>query len=193
MSLRSAILALLRIAPMSGYDLAKQFSQSVGHVWHAPDSQIYPELRKMAEEGLILPEEQTRGTAGMRRMYHVTEAGEESFLEWMNSPLKYQRTRDASHLKAAYLESANHEARISFLRNHIEVWTGELEYIEDEIANIDALESPMLNRRLAVTADKDREMTIGYKRFAYEGLADRARSEIEWAQRGLKLTEHLDG
>ena len=51
----------------------------------------------------------------------------------------------------------------------------------------------MLNRRLAVTADKDREMTIGYKRFAYEGLADRARSEIEWAQRGLKLTEHLDG
>ncbi|WP_432791324.1 PadR family transcriptional regulator [Brevibacterium sp. K11IcPPYGO002] len=193
MSLRSAILALLRIEPMSGYDLAKQFSLSVGHVWHAPDSQIYPELRKMAAEGLILPEEQTRGTAGMRRVYHVTESGEASFIEWMNSPLKYQRTRDASHLKAAYLESANHEARISFLRNHIEVWTGELEYIEDEIANIDGLESPMLNRRLAVTADEDREMTITYKRFAYEGLADRARSEIAWAQRGLKLTEHLEG
>lgn len=147
MSLRSAILALLRIEPMSGYDLAKQFSQSVGHVWHAPDSQIYPELRKMAEEGLILPEEQARGTAGMRRVYHVTDAGESSFIDWMNSPLKYQRTRDAAHLKAAYLESANHEARISFLRKHIEVWRGELGYIEDEIANIDALESPMLNRR----------------------------------------------
>ncbi|WP_354002962.1 PadR family transcriptional regulator [Microbacterium elymi] len=44
MSLRYAILAILRVGALSGYDLQKQFSQSVGHVWHAPDSQIYPEL-----------------------------------------------------------------------------------------------------------------------------------------------------
>ena len=50
----------------------------------------------------------------------------------------------------------------------------------------------MLNRRLAVTADEDREVTIEYKKFAYEGLAARARSEIEWAQRGLKLSKRLE-
>ena len=42
MSLRYALLAILRVGPLSGYDLQKQFTQSVGHVWHAPDSQIYP-------------------------------------------------------------------------------------------------------------------------------------------------------
>ena len=47
MSLRYALLAILRVGPLSGYDLQKQFHQSVGHVWHAPDSQIYPELRKI--------------------------------------------------------------------------------------------------------------------------------------------------
>lgn len=192
MSLRSALLALLRIGPMSGYELQKQFSQSVGHVWHAPDSQIYPELRKMAKEELIVAEEQTRGTAGMRRVYHVTEVGERAFTDWMNGPLKYQRTRDAAHLRAAYLESADQEAVYAFLNGHIAHWEGELKCWEDEIGNIDALESPMLNSRLDVTADEDREVTIAYKRFAYEGLAARARSEIEWAQRGLTLSERLE-
>ena len=36
MSLRYALLALLRVGPL-GYDLQKQFSLSVGHVWHAPE------------------------------------------------------------------------------------------------------------------------------------------------------------
>ena len=157
MSLRYALLALLRVGPLSGYDLQKQFSQSVGHVWHAPDSQIYPELRKMASEGLIEPEEQTRGRLGTRRVYHVTDA-----------------------------ESARR-----FFRAHIAQWEAELAQWEREIERIDAVENPMLVRRLAVTADEDRERTIAYKRFAYEGLVDRARGEIAWAHRGLALVDRL--
>jgi DNA-binding PadR family transcriptional regulator len=83
MSLRYALLAILRVGPLSGYDLQKQFHQSVGHVWHAPDSQIYPELRKMEELGLIEGEEQARGERGTRRMYHVTDAGNRAFRDWM--------------------------------------------------------------------------------------------------------------
>lgn len=191
MSLRNALLVLLRIAPMSGYELQKQFSHSVGFVWHAPDSQIYPELRKMAKEGLIEAEEQTRGSVATRRIYHVTESGEENFAEWMRTPLKYQRTRDAAHLKAAYLESADHEARVAFLSDHIAHWTTELKCWEDEIANIDTLRSAMLNRRLEMTAPEDREKTIAFKRFSYEGLAERARTEIEWAKKGLELAERF--
>ncbi|WP_209371048.1 PadR family transcriptional regulator [Brevibacterium renqingii] len=191
MSLRSALLVLLRIAPMSGYELQKLFSQSVGYVWHAPDSQIYPELRKMAEKGLIEAEEQTRGNVATRRVYHVTDSGEESFAEWMHTPLKYQRTRDAAHLKAAYLESVDHESRLAFLNDHIAHWASELQCWEDEIAKIDALTTPMLNRRLEVTDDEDREKTIAFKRFAYEGLAERARTEISWAKRGLELADRF--
>ena len=86
MSLRYALLAILRVGPLSGYDLQKQFSQSVGHVWHAPDSQIYPELRKMETDGLVEGEEQPRGERGTRRLYHVTDAGNQAFLAWMRSP-----------------------------------------------------------------------------------------------------------
>ena len=113
MSLRYALLALLRVGPQSGYDLQKQFSLSVGHVWHAPDSQIYPELRKMESEGLIEGEDQLRGERGTRRLYHMTSAGDEALLSWMESPLDYQRVRDPAHLRASYLEMRHTGRRAS--------------------------------------------------------------------------------
>lgn len=191
MSLRYALLALVRVGPQSGYDLQKQFAVSVGHVWHAPDSQIYPELRKMEAEGLIRGEEQARGQRGTRRMYHVTPAGDQAFLDWIASPPEYQRVRDPAHLRAAYLESATPDQARAFLRAHIAQWEGEREQWEGEIRRIDAVDNPMLKRRLAVTPEADRERTIAYKRFAYEGLVERARGEIQWAQKGLALVDRL--
>ncbi len=191
MSLRYALLAILRVGPQSGYELQKQFSLSVGHVWHAPDSQIYPELRKMATEGLVEAEEQTRGERGLRRLYHVTPLGDQAFRDWMNSPLDYQRFRDPAHLRAAYLESADPDAARAFLRAHIAHWEGELAQFEGELSHIQALSNPMLVRRLEVVPPEDHERTIAYKRFSYEGLAERARGEIAWARRGLDLVDRL--
>ncbi|WP_413250273.1 PadR family transcriptional regulator [Sinomonas flava] len=193
MSLKFALLALLRVGPLSGYDLQKQFSLSVGHVWHAPDSQIYPELRKMEAEGLIEGEEQARGQRGTRRVYHVTDAGERAFAAWIRTPLEYARVRDPAHLKAAYLENATPLAARAFFRAHIEQWEAELAQWEGELQRIAAVENPMLVRRLAVTPAEDQERTIAFKRFAYEGLVERARAEIAWAQRGLGLVDSLSG
>ena len=191
MSLRYALLAILRVGPLSGYDLQKQFHQSVGHVWHAPDSQIYPELRKMEADRLVEAEEQPRGERGTRRLYHVTDAGNQAFLAWMRSPLDYQRVRDPAHLRAAYLEAATAEDARRFLLDHITEWEGELEQWEGELTHIEALSNPMLVRRLEVTPEDERERTIAYKRFAYEGLVERARGEIAWARRGLDLVDEL--
>ncbi len=193
MSLRYALLALLRVGPLSGYDLQKQFSLSVGHVWHAPDSQIYPELRKMETEGLIEGEDQARGQRGIRRVYHVTSAGEQAYIQWMRSPLDYQRVRDPAHLRAAYLESTSPDAARAFFRAHILEWESELEQWEQELRRIDARDNPMLVRRLAVTPERDHERTVAFKRFAYEGLVDRAVGEIAWARRGLELIDQFDG
>jgi DNA-binding PadR family transcriptional regulator len=192
MSLRFALLALLRVGPLSGYDLQKQFSVSVGHVWHAPGSQIYPELRKMEQDGLVVGEEQPRGERGARRLYHVTSEGDAAFQDWMRSPLGYLRVRDPAHLRSAYLESVAPDEARAFLRTHQEQWEAELAQWEAEIARIDAGESPMLQRRLVVTPPAEQRATIAYKRFAYEGLVERARTEIAWARRGLSLVDRLD-
>ena len=67
MSLRHALMALLAATPMTGYTLAKQFDQSAAFVWHAPHSQIYPELRHLEEAGLIAGHEESRGVRGTKR------------------------------------------------------------------------------------------------------------------------------
>lgn len=193
MSLRYALMALLRVGPLSGYDLQKQFQVSVGHLWHAPDSQIYPELRKMEAEGLVVGEDQTRGERGTRRLYHLTEEGDRDYLRWMEEPLAYARVREPANLKAAYLEAASPDAARAFLEEHIRHWRGELEQWEAELVRIDARTNPMLMRRLEATPAQDHDRTVAFKRFGYEGMVDRARAEIAWAERGLGLIDDLYG
>ncbi|WP_204076015.1 PadR family transcriptional regulator [Planotetraspora phitsanulokensis] len=81
MSLRIALLGLLKASgPSSGYDLAKKFETSVAHVWQAGHSQIYPELAKMAADGLVAVE--AEGARG-RKIYGVTPDGDAELRRWL--------------------------------------------------------------------------------------------------------------
>lgn len=83
MSLRYAVLGMLADQPASGYELTRQFDEALGqHAWHARHSQIYPELKRLANEGLVtVVEEGPRG----RRTYDVTEAGRTELREWLRT------------------------------------------------------------------------------------------------------------
>ena len=72
MSLRIAALGLLAEYPGSGYDLLKRFEHSMANVWPATQSQLYGELNKLADGGLI--EVSDIGPRG-RKEYRVTPAG----------------------------------------------------------------------------------------------------------------------
>ena len=77
MSLRHALLALLTAGPLTAYDISKQFSASVGFVWYAPDSQIYPALRRMEADGLVEATELPLHGGGTRvkRLYRPQNPG----------------------------------------------------------------------------------------------------------------------
>lgn len=53
-TLKYAILGLLNQKEMTGYDLMKQFESTLCEFWSAKHSQIYPELKKLTEEGASL-------------------------------------------------------------------------------------------------------------------------------------------
>ena len=74
MSLRHAILGVPR-PPLTGYDLVQYMHDSVGYVWSAPKSQIYPELRKMEEHGLVSATVAPRGQHAQKRIYAITDEG----------------------------------------------------------------------------------------------------------------------
>ena len=191
MSLRYALLALLTVEPMTGYDLSKQFQASVAHVWHAPDSQIYPELRRMEKDGLITGAEVTWGQRGKKTEYRITDAGRDAFRTWMNSALPYSRERDPAHLKAAYLEWATPDAAREQMRAHLDVYRSRRAEWAEKINEIDNDTNAMLTKRLAHNPAEEHRRIKAFKRFTYDGLIARADQEISWAERGLALIDEL--
>ena len=80
MSLRHAVLGLLAMEPASGYELAQRFDRSLAHAWHAGHSQIYPELARLEEAGLV---EVVATGARNRKTYGLTPGGHDELRHWL--------------------------------------------------------------------------------------------------------------
>jgi PadR family transcriptional regulator AphA len=94
MSLRHAVLGLLAVEPSTGYDLAQRFDASLANAWHASHSQIYPELARLHEAGMVevLAEGPRRS-----RTWGVTDSGRDELRRWMTDtePNRSQRSETA--------------------------------------------------------------------------------------------------
>ena len=191
MSLRHALLAVLTAQPMTGYDAAKAFHSSVGHVWHAPDSQIYPALRAMESEGWVAGTAVPWGTNSTKTEYSITESGLSEFRRWMSEPLNYQPQRDPAHLRAAYFEWADPATVSAQLRAHIKHFEDQRTQWQLQLKQILNLSHPLVARRIELYP-ADAERLVAYKAFSYEGLIAIATTEINWATSGLRLVERLN-
>ncbi|WP_329568794.1 PadR family transcriptional regulator [Streptomyces sp. NBC_01361] len=191
--MRYALLALLSAEPMTGYDAFQYFESSIGYMWHAPHTQIYAELRQMEKDKLVASEEVSRGERGKKRRYHVTDGGIKEFRRWIDEPLPPQRERDVHRLKAAYYEWGDPDAARSQLREHIAVHEQRRTEWQRLVVALKAREVPLLQHRLAKSPPEQHEAIVRFKVFAYQGMIDRATTEIEWARSGLDLVDELYG
>src|SRR3712207_6508744 len=92
------ILGMVAAAPRSGYDIKRIVDHSTRFFWAASYGQIYPELKALAERGLIEPEGEAEG--GRRRTsYRITEAGREAFRDWIEGAGLTRELRDEGLLK----------------------------------------------------------------------------------------------
>jgi PadR family transcriptional regulator AphA len=94
MSLRHAVLGLLVSKPSTGYELAQRFDVSLANAWHASHSQIYPELARLHEAGMV----EVVGEGPRRsRTWAVTDAGHDELRRFMTEtePSRTQRNETA--------------------------------------------------------------------------------------------------
>jgi len=99
MSLRHALIGLLVEQPASGWDLSRRFQEILGSVWPAGHPQIYGELRKLQDEGLIdLDSEGPRG----RKAYRATEAGVAEVRRWLTTTEVDHTLRSEPLLRSAF-------------------------------------------------------------------------------------------
>ncbi len=192
MSLRHALLALVAVQPMTGYDLTKHFERSVAYVWHAPQSQIYPELRKLEAAGLVTARAESRGEVGTKRTYSVTPAGLEELLSWVAQPTERTPVRDAVRLKATYFEYGSFDNARRHYQAHLDHFSDECRRWEAHVAQLERRETVLIQKRLATMPAELHEAVVAYKVHAYQGLIDQARAEVRWARRGLALVDSLE-
>ncbi|ERP92889.1 PadR family transcriptional regulator [Alcanivorax sp. P2S70] len=101
MSLRHAILVLLQDQEASGYDLAREFANSIGLVWNATHQQIYLELGKLNEKDMVKFRHIPQDGKPDKKMYRITEEGRDELIRWLRKPAAPPRIRDAFMVKIA--------------------------------------------------------------------------------------------
>ncbi len=132
MSLRHALLGSLADQPRTGYALLKHFEQSLAYAWPASHSQIYPELARLLEDGLI---EQTETGARGSKTYALTSRGLEEIRSWLLETEPDRRVRSEAALRTFFLWALEPEEAATLLERERAYWQemlAELERIEAE-------------------------------------------------------------
>ena len=78
-----ALLGLLSISPMSGYDLHQAVSRSIAHFWPVSKTQVYAELARLEPLGLIEGTDVPQERLPDKRVFRLSPAGEEALDEWL--------------------------------------------------------------------------------------------------------------
>jgi DNA-binding PadR family transcriptional regulator len=92
------ILGLVALGPRTGYDVKRIADHSTRFFWGASYGQIYPELRRLEQDGLVEAEDEPRGRV-RRRVYRITPAGEAAVREWLLAEESDYDVRDEGLLR----------------------------------------------------------------------------------------------
>jgi PadR family transcriptional regulator, regulatory protein AphA len=173
MSLRHALLGLLADGPASGYDLLKVFDRSLAFVWPATQSQLYGELNRLADDGLI--EVTNEGPRG-RKDYSITDQGRAELEHWITDVEPDRIRRNDAMLRVFFLGTVGPE--------HAKA------YLEREAAVHEALEE--LLGTIARDTDWDTNDFNRYGHLVIESGQRYAHAQAEWARWAAARVGDLD-
>jgi DNA-binding PadR family transcriptional regulator len=174
-----ALLGLLSIHPMSGYDVRQLIPWSIGHFWSESYGQIYPALKQMTAAGLVAKKTERQMGRPDRNVYSLTQAGREELRKWLALPPVEAVPRHELMLKIFFGEHAakgvNREHVAAFLAEHeraLKVYAATEKRLKQEEAG-----DPQLPYWL---------MTLNFGRH-------RSRAFVKWSRETLGELERLEG
>jgi PadR family transcriptional regulator AphA len=109
------ILGFVRNEPRSGYEIKALVDNSTRFFWAASYGQIYPELKRLAEAGLIVGSDSPTG-GRKRTVYEITADGEEELRSWLRQRPETFEMRDEGLLKLFFANALPREEAVEILR-----------------------------------------------------------------------------
>ena len=140
----ASLLGFLHEGPMTGYDLATLARQVIGDFWTVTQSQVYRELVRMADTGLV-----TAGERGARdrRPYALTDDGREAFADWVVRPPGAETIRHPLLLTISFGRHVPPDRLAAFVAVHRQVHAERLYVYEQQAL---AMAAPARDRARSV-------------------------------------------
>jgi len=120
MDVRSMLLGFLMERSMTGYELKKIFSISFSFFSGLSYGSIYPALRKMEQEGLITMRMEIQDGAPNRKVYTISEAGRQAFMEALGAPFSLDKAKSPFLAKLFFFAHLSPEERVAVTTNHLQ-------------------------------------------------------------------------
>lgn len=117
---RFALLGMLSFSPMSGYDIKKCISHSIGYFWNENYGHIYTILKRLHEEECIDKETEKNKGKPDRIVYTITPKGKNELNEWLNQPVDDMKFRNELLLKLFFSQKIPIDETINKLQTEYE-------------------------------------------------------------------------
>lgn len=99
---RYAILGVLSMKPGSGYDIKKFCDKGISYFWNENFGHIYPVLKQMVEEEVIVKTVEQNEGKPTRNVYTITPKGREELTQWLMQPTENTPARLELLLKLTF-------------------------------------------------------------------------------------------
>jgi PadR family transcriptional regulator, regulatory protein AphA len=176
---RFAILGVLSLGAMSGYDVKKLIERSIAHFWNESYGQIYPVLNRLAADGLAERRREKQRGKPDRHVYSLTEKGRQELARWLAVPARHEPFRSELLLKLFLGDAGSVADSI-----------GQLEHYEASQRGL--LETYLgIERRL-------REETAGHPQLPFSLVTlhygqHRCRAMLAWCEESIRALKRLKG
>ena len=172
---RFAILGLLTLKPMSGYDLKMFVDEAIRFFWNLSYGTIYPMLKRMENEGLVLRKNVSRENRPERSVFRLTGKGRRVLSKWHEGDVELPQVNDEILLRLFVGHDVPAEKNIELVNRY-------RDKLRDRIRHYESIEPESLEE-----ARESRHGLLSHATLRCGILTTRAR--IRWCQETLEMLQ----
>ena len=182
MSLKHGLLGMLNYGPMTGYELDKEFKETLAHFWQALPSQIYRELDTMEKKGWLVSERVVQEEKPNKRVYSITDKGKMEFMDWLSSSgadiENATRVKSVFFLRLFFAGETNREQALTLLNSYREQCLEGMKEMDNVNESFEQSETQY-----------DPEEIIYWKLIAMHGEMMR-KTRLEWVEKAIAILKN---
>jgi len=169
---------------MTGYEMVKEFNESLAYFWHASPQQIYKELDAMEKSGWLVSERIMQTEKPNKRVYSITPKGKDVLINWVSKPeegvTKFMQGKNPFLMRLAFAGEGSDENALQMLH----------EFKDQYLSFAQSMDEVNMNEIIA-----DEESVLGKKVMKYWKIVALhgeivRKARLEWVEKAIAILEN---